>query len=209
MRAMGVLMLTAGMAVAEGDPAGEFDYYVMALSWSPTWCALEGDRRGSPQCDPKADNGWILHGLWPQYNRGWPSYCSTAKRAPSRRKTASEAEIYGSSGSAWHQWRKHGVCSGLSADGYYATARDALNSVVRPALFAKLTQPVKLPAKVIEEAFLKENPGLEPDGLTVTCRDQRIQEVRICLSKSLDPVPCGRDVVRDCALDNALLSPAQ
>ena len=207
LRIVAFAALWATTSLAEGERAGDFDYYVLALSWEPTFCETEGYAKGYDSCDVL--DGWVLHGLWPQYNRGWPSYCSTAKRAPSRRKTASEAEIYGSSGSAWHQWRKHGVCSGLSADGYYATARDALNSVVRPALFAKLTQPVKLPAKVIEEAFLKENPGLEPDGLTVTCRDQRIQEVRICLSKSLDPVPCGRDVVRDCALDNALLSPAQ
>lgn len=65
-------------AWADGEPAGEFDYYVLALSWSPNWCKLEGDSKGSAQCDPKNDHGWVLHGLWPQNERGWPSYCRTS-----------------------------------------------------------------------------------------------------------------------------------
>ena len=95
MRVLGVLLLTAGMAFAEGEAAGDFDYYVMALSWSPTWCAIEGDRRGSPQCDDDADNGWVLHGLWPQYEAGWPSYCPTNARNPSRADTRDEADLFG------------------------------------------------------------------------------------------------------------------
>ena len=74
-------------------------------------------------------------------------------------------------------------------------------------MFRKLKDPVKLPASVVEQAFLKANPGLEPDMLTVTCRAGRIQEVRLCLSRTLDPVPCGRDTVRDCTLKDALLAP--
>ena len=43
--------------------------------------------------------------------------------------------------------------------------------------------------------------------LTITCRDGRIQEARLCLSKDLSPVPCGRDVVRDCRMKDALFDP--
>ena len=81
MRKFLALMLMAGLARAEGEPAGQFDYYVLSLSWSPNWCALEGDDRGSPQCDSNAGFGWVLHGLWPQYEQGWPSYCRTTERA--------------------------------------------------------------------------------------------------------------------------------
>ena len=88
MRWLVVLLLSAGLARAEGEPAGAFDYYVLSLSWSPTWCALEGDARDAPQCDPAADAGWSLHGLWPQNERGWPSYCLTAARDPSLRRYA-------------------------------------------------------------------------------------------------------------------------
>lgn len=197
--------LATGVAWAEGDRAGEFDYYVLSLSWSPTWCAIEGDARNSPQCE--ADFGWVMHGLWPQYHRGWPSYCPTTQRNPSRAMTRDMADIMGTPGLAWHQWNKHGVCSGLSATDYYALSRQAYGSVVRPQVFRELDRPVKLPASVVEEAFLKANPQLEPDMITITCRDGRIQEARICLSTSLEPVPCGRDVVRDCQLDDALFAP--
>ena len=100
MRILLALLMSTGLARAEGEVAGDFDYYVMALSWSPTWCALEGDDRGSPQCDDDADNGWVLHGLWPQYEQGWPSYCRTNARNPSRGdisniETRSSAIIFG------------------------------------------------------------------------------------------------------------------
>lgn len=191
------------------DRSGEFDYYVLALSWSPNWCAYEGDARGSDQCDARHDHGWILHGLWPQYHRGWPEYCKTAERPPSRAMTRDMADIMGTSGLAWHQWKKHGVCSGLSAPAYYALSREAYARVVRPPVFRKLDKTVKLPASVVEEAFLQSNPGLEPDGITITCRDGHIQEARICLSRDLDPVPCGQDVVRDCRAKDALFTPVR
>jgi ribonuclease T2 len=60
---------------------------------------------------------------------------------------------------------------------------------------------------VVEEAFVKANPGLEPDMITVTCNSGYIEEVRICLSRDLDPVPCGRDVIRDCAASDAVFDP--
>ena len=207
MRAFIAFLFYATAALAGEDRPGEFDYYVLAMSWSPTWCALEGDARGAAQCDKAADSGWILHGLWPQYHRGWPEHCQTAERPPSRSMTQAMADIMGSSGQAWYQWKKHGRCSGLSAPAYYALAREAYNKVNRPEVFRKLTKPVKLPAAVVEEAFLKANPGWERDMLTITCRQGRIQEARLCLSKTLDPVPCGRDVVRDCPAKDALFAP--
>lgn len=207
MRSIVALALSVGMAQADGERAGDFDYYVMALSWSPTWCALEGDRRNSPQCEADADFGWVLHGLWPQYEQGWPSYCPTSARNPSRADTRAEADLYGSSGSAWHQWNKHGRCSGLTADDYYALSREAYGRLDRPALLRKLSKSVKVPAKVIEEAFLEANPGLSADQITITCKAGRIQEARICLTRTLEPRRCGVDVLRDCKLDDALLDP--
>ncbi|MEO1139789.1 MAG: ribonuclease T2 [Pseudomonadota bacterium] len=207
MRAILAFLLGTTVALADGERAGAFDYYVLSLSWSPTWCALEGDARGSPQCDAEHDHGWVLHGLWPQYHRGWPAHCPTVERPPSRTMTNAMADIMGTSGLAWYQWKKHGTCSGLSAPDYYALTRQAYGQINRPEVFRKLKDPVKLPASVVEAAFLKANPQLKADMLTITCREGRIQEVRACLSKDLDPVPCGRDVIRDCTLEDALFAP--
>jgi ribonuclease T2 len=204
---LALAILPAAALRAEGDRPGVFDYYVLALSWSPNWCALEGDARRSPQCRADSGHGWVLHGLWPQHARGWPSFCRTTLPQPSPAMTAAMADIMGTPGLAWHQWRKHGVCSGLSAQAYFALARRAYDSITRPAVLDRLERPVRLPARLIEEAFLRDNPGLTPGMLTVTCRAGRIQEARICLSKDLNPVPCGRDVARDCTLHDALLDP--
>ena len=197
----------ASLAWARGERSGDFDYYVLSLSWSPTWCAIEGDARQSPQCDPDADFGWVMHGLWPQYDRGWPSYCPTTERNPSRAMTRDMADIMGTSGLAWHQWNKHGVCSGLSAPDYYALSREAYAQINRPRLFRQLDRAIRLPASVVEEAFLEANPQLDRDMITITCKNGRIQEARICLSKSLAPVACGRDVIRDCTATDALFDP--
>jgi len=209
MRWLLIWAMTALPALAENDKAGEFDYYVMALSWSPNWCEIEGDFKNSEQCDPRHDYGWILHGLWPQYHNGFPSYCSTPERAPSRSQTNAMADIMGTGGLAWHQWKKHGVCTELSAAAYYKLSREAYASVVRPPVFRKLTKDVKLPALVVEDAWLKANPALEKDGITITCKQGRIQEARICISRDLKPVHCGQDVVRDCRMKDAVFTPVR
>ena len=101
------------------------------------------------------------------------------------------------------------VFAGTDLDGqdYLDLSRLAYTSIVRPSVFRKLDKPVRLPAAVIEEAFIKANPALDPDMITVTCKKECIQEVRICLSKTLEPVPCGQDVIRDCSLTRAILPP--
>jgi len=111
----------------------------------------------------------------------------------------------GSAGLARHQWRKHGRCAGLPPAAYFALAREAYAAVTRPDVFRRLGEDVRLPAAVVEEAWLEANPALKADMLTVTCREGYVQEVRICLTKGLVPRQCGADAVRDCTLDGALL----
>ena len=205
-RLFAAVALAAAPAWAE-DEAGVFDYYVLSLSWSPNWCALEGDERGSPQCDAGRDFGWILHGLWPQYERGWPQDCFSTHRPPTRGQTNDMADIMGTSGLAWYQWNKHGACSGLSPEDYYALARLAYEGVTRPQILRDLDRSVTLPATLIEEAFLRDNPQLTADGITITCRDGHIQEARICLTRGLEPRSCGTDVIRDCSLQSAAFEP--
>ncbi|MBM7067913.1 ribonuclease T2 [Actibacterium sp. 188UL27-1] len=200
-----VLWAITAQAKADGELAGQFDYYVMALSWNATWCAVEGDGRGADQCNRGRGLGWTLHGLWPQFEKGWPSYCRTAARDPSRRQTAGMADIMGSGGLAWHQWKKHGRCSGLEASAYFDLSRKAYGSVTRPPVLRKLDKDISVPVSVIEEAWLEANSTLSADQITLTCRDGHIQEARICLTKDLKPRRCGRDTIRDCQSDGALL----
>ncbi|MCB2125284.1 MAG: ribonuclease T2 [Rhodobacteraceae bacterium] len=205
MRALALLLLSALPASAEGERAGVFDYYVLSLSWSPTFCALDGDARGEDQCDPRHDFGFTLHGLWPQYEFGWPSYCRTGARDATRAETRAMADIMGSAGLAWYEWKKHGRCSGLSAADYFETSRQAYEGIVIPDVFRALRQDVTLPASVVEEAFVEANPGLDAAMITITCDAGRIEEARICLTKELAPRPCGLDAARDCRMRDALM----
>ncbi len=202
-----LLALSPAPLLADGEPAGDFDYYVLSLSWTPSWCAETGDDRGSPQCDAGQGYGFAVHGLWPQYENGWPSNCRTVARDPSRSMTNAMADIMGSGGSAWYQWKKHGRCAGLPADAFFATLRAAYQRVNRPDVFRALKGSIALPASVVEAAFLEANPDMEADGISVTCKDARIQEVRICLTKDLTPRACGADTVQDCPLQDAAMDP--
>ncbi|MEL6586681.1 MAG: ribonuclease T2 [Pseudomonadota bacterium] len=206
-RLLAALLIATCPAWAEGERAGAFEYYVLALSWTPTWCALEGDARQSPQCDADRGYGFTLHGLWPQNARGWPSYCRTPHREATRGETGAMADIMGSAGLAWHQWKKHGRCSGLSAADYFALSRAAYGAVARPDVLRKLDRAVRLPARVVEEAFLEANPELAADQITITCKAGRIQEVRLCLTRDGAPRTCGADVSRDCRATDALFDP--
>lgn len=198
-----------GVAAAEGEKAGDFDYYVLSLSWSAAWCALEGDARDDPQCDAGKGLTFVLHGLWPQDEEGWPSYCRTAERDPSRAETAAMADIMGGSGVAFYQWKKHGRCSGLPPGDYFQTARQAFDRIEIPQVFRQIADPVELPASVVEDAFLEANPGLARDEITITCKEGLIQEARICLTRDLEPRRCGADVIRDCRLQDAVLEPVR
>lgn len=202
------LLSLAGPLLAQGrsgQQAGEFDYYVMSLTWSPGWCDREGETRD--QCDPRRRTAFVLHGLWPQHERGgWPEFCRTQAHDPARSETAAMADIMGSPGLAWYQWKKHGRCAGLSSRDYFTTARRAFEAVRIPTVFTDLRKDVKLPASVVEEAFVEANPGLAPDMITVTCSQGHIAEVRLCLTKDLEPRRCGADVIRDCRMKDALLA---
>ena len=199
-------VLMAPAAWADGV-AGEFDYYVVALSWSPGWCDRIGNARGSEQCDANRDLGWILHGLWPQYETGWPSDCETDAMDPSRAQVVEMADIMGTGELATYEWRKHGTCSGLDASGYFALSRTAYSFVVRPDWFRLQTSNQTISAASVEARFLKANPHLTPDMLTVTCKAGHIQEVRVCLTKGLAPRICEQDVRQDCTQSDARLVP--
>lgn len=202
---LGVAAMADPGAPARAEPAaGDFDYYVLALSWSPTWCESEEAAGDAPeQCDPRRDLGFTLHGLWPQYDEGgWPEYCDTTERDPKRDQSANMADIMGSGGLAWYQWKKHGRCSGLSASEYYALSRLAYAFVKRPeGLGGGSMTP-----DAVESAFVRANPGLHADDMIVACAANKLREVRICLDTDLEPRACASDVLADACRSTRAIS---
>lgn len=189
--------------------AGEFDSYLLALSWTPAYCAGDGDARDDPRCREGSALGWGIHGLWPQYDDGgWPQYCSSPRRDPSRAETAAQAALFGTSGAAWHQWNKHGRCTGLSAQDYYRLTEEALSRVTLPDVFEGVTQPLRVDPAVIEAAFVEANPDLTPARMVTSCPNGEIVELRVCLTRDLEPVDCAPALLRrECRLGAARLLP--
>jgi ribonuclease T2 len=208
----------SGAALAQRSGPGVFDYYVLALSWSPTYCADGGEQRNDPQCTLGARGrpyAFVLHGLWPQHESGWPQDCRTADRGWVPGRVANRMlDIMPSKRLIFHQYRKHGTCSGLGVDGYFDLARKLHDKVKIPPRFEKVTDE-RMTVGVAEliADFLKANPGLKPDMLAVQCggAGNRLKEVRICFTKTGDFRPCGRndDQRRLCSAERMYVPPVR
>ncbi|HEX3496228.1 MAG TPA: ribonuclease T2 [Methylocella sp.] len=164
---------------------GDFDFYVLSLSWSSGFCETPAGARARGQCDAGANLGFVVHGLWPQYEHGYPSDCGPAARFPSRLALDSAQGIYPSEGLARHEWQKHGACSGKSPTDYFAEVRRARDSIVIPAPFVAAKEQQTWTPIDITRAFIAANARLRPGMLGVACASGVLQEVRICFSKDL------------------------
>jgi len=183
-------------ASAQSEPTG-FDYYVLALSWSPEHCA-RGDQAGDePQCTGPRRHGFVVHGLWPQFHGGgYPSDCPVRRSLP-HNVVEAMLEIMPSEGLIRHQWRKHGSCSGLVPEFYFGTIRRLWRALVLPENYREPATAFRASPETLRQSFIAANPGLTPGAIAVACRGQYLREVRICYGKDDAPVPCGREVARD------------
>ena len=182
-----------------GDTPGAFDFYVLALSWSPTYCETAGGRDADGQCRPGRGLGFVVHGLWPQYTRGYPSDCSSVVRSPTRQAIDVAGEVYPSEGLARHEWRKHGTCSGLDPMAYFKAAAQAREAVTIPDAFRKPSDGMRLAPIEIARQFVTANRGLRPDMMSVACTRGQLQEVRVCFSKDLRGfTPCPEVARQNC-----------
>ncbi len=179
--------------------SGDFDFYVLALSWSPTHCASEAGqgRDDDLQCRSGRAYGFVVHGLWPQFVQGWPTYC--ASDAPRRVGSAvmeAAIQVSPSRKLVQHQWEKHGTCSGLAQEAYFRTTARAIGGVRMPEAFVNPLRPVITSADEVRREFLRANPRLDASSVVVTCRRKEIGEVRVCLDKDLRGRACSAEVRR-------------
>lgn len=200
-------MLTACNAADDGAGSVEelpFDFYVLSLSWSPSYCAAEGADADPLQCDARPAHAFIVHGLWPQFEEGWPEYCGDgAAPEPSPDLVGSMLDIMPSRGLVAHQWEKHGTCTGLAPAEYFATTRDALERVELPELMTGR----RVDPDAVEQDFLDSNPDMPAEGIAVTCDDERLREVRICLGADLGFRPCPEVDARSCQKSDVAMPP--
>lgn len=190
--------LPAPPPLRRGPPApGAFDFYVLALSWSPGFCDAGGSGTAPDQCAEGRRLGFVVHGLWPQNTRGYPSDCDAGSRFPARAALESVRDLYPDVGLARYEWRKHGTCTGLSPTAYFAAVRQARTGVVLPPDLQAPDEPRTVAPIEIARSFMAANPGLRLESVAVTCRAGELAEVRLCLSKDLRGYTACPEVTRD------------
>lgn len=194
-------------ATPSGAVGTGFDFYVLALSWSPSYCEAEGADANRQQCASGRPYAFIVHGLWPQFERGYPQNCPTDHTEVPGQALRRLYDLMPSAGLIRHQWKKHGTCSGLSQEDYFATLRAAREKVVIPEAFKGLDAYRTVAPADAENAFLQSNPSLQSTGIAVTCDNRYLREVRICLTKELRFRPCPEIDRRACRLAQAVMPP--
>jgi ribonuclease T2 len=215
-----VLSVVAALAAAGPAPAqdsrqnapGEFDFYVLSLSWSPSFCEEAEERgnsgRAQSQCSGRPYS-FVVHGLWPQYERGYPEYCQRPSPRLARNIMTSMLDLMPAPGLIYNEWDKHGTCSGLGERAYFETIRKARAGIKIPEEFLQLSEPKTISPADLEDAFVKVNPGLSTSAISVTCNRTRLSEVRICLSKDLQFRACEEIDNRACKRDEVTMPPVR
>jgi len=186
---------------------GKFDFYVLALSWSPFFCEAAGDRaQGQPECGARPYS-FVVHGLWPQYEKGFPEYCQVPAPRLDRGVVASVLDIMPAPRLIFREWDRHGTCSGLPARAYFETMRKARAVVKIPTEYMDLKAPLTVTPAEVEEAFIKANPGLGARSMAVGCDKERLREVRICMTKELAFRSCEAVERRTCRREKIVMPP--
>jgi ribonuclease T2 len=191
-------------------PLGKgFDFYVLALSWSPSYCEAEGEDANQQQCKAARPYAFVVHGLWPQFERGYPEDCGTDETKVPNERIRTLYDLMPSAGLVRHEWKKHGTCSGLLQDDYFSVLRAAREKVQIPDQFRHLDDYLTVAPRDAEAAFLKSNAGLPAEGIAVTCDKRHLREVRICMTRDLQYRPCPEIDRRECRLEKAVMPPVR
>ena len=206
----------AGAASAQDhrqNTPGEFDFYVLSLSWSPSFCEAASERGSSgrgtqAQCGGRPYS-FVVHGLWPQYDRGFPNYCMRPSPRLDHRIMKSMLDVMPAPGLIYNEWDKHGTCSGLGARAYFETIRKARAAVKIPQEFIDLSDYKTVTPGDVEDAFVRANPGLSNTAIAVTCEGRRLGEVRICMNKDLQFRACEEIDRRACRRDQIVMPPVR
>jgi len=172
---------SAGLA----QEAGAFDFYVFALSWSPGFCDTGGADKSPGQCASGAGTGFVVHGLWPDSSFGRnPQNCQYGVSIPAGALALTDG-VYPDEGLARYEYLKHGTCSGLDPQAYFAAVKALRDGIVVPDMLKVPRQQLTLAPNDLEQAFIAANANLRADNMAITCQNGELVDVRICVSKDL------------------------
>jgi ribonuclease T2 len=192
---------------ANAGAPGDFAYYVLSLSWSPAFCLSSP---GAAECNGPRRYGFIVHGLWPQFEQGWPEHCDVHRPVPDE-VVQGIADLMPARGLVYHEWSTHGTCSGLEPVEFFALMRRAYASIAIPPEISNSAQAIEQSPAAIAGAFLRANPRLPARSIVAACSGQgtpRLREIRICLARDLAPRDCSADAMRGaCRAPQVIIPP--
>jgi len=150
-----------------------------------------------------------VHGFWPQYEKGFPEYCQQPAPRLDRNIVSSMLDLMPAPRLIFHEWDRHGTCSGLPPRAYFETIRKARAVVKIPPEFLDIKSELTVTPDDVEEAFVKANPGLSPAAMAVGCDNKRLREIRICMSRDLAFRECAEVERRSCRRDKLVMPPVR
>lgn len=164
---------------------GTFDYYLLSLSWSPTYCDTPSGKHNRQQCGGKQPHGMVVHGLWPQYTDGtWPQCCQQVDAVKPSPAVDQASRVMIGTKLLSHEWTKHGACVTSRQDEYFGRINQAVTSLgLAPGIPATGLERIRV-------SDLKRHWAIPTASITVQCKGKRLKEVHICLDKALAPIPC-------------------
>jgi ribonuclease T2 len=149
----------------------------------------------------------VVHGLWPQYEHGFPEFCQVPAPRIDGGIVSSMLDLMPAPRLIFQQWDKHGTCTGQTPSGYFETIRKVRAMVKIPPEFIDVKEMLTIAPDEVEEAFVKANPGLARDAVAVTCDSRRLSEVRICVGKDFRFRACPDIDARACRRDKVVMPP--
>jgi ribonuclease T2 len=194
--------------VRQNQP-GEFDFYVLSLSWSPSFCDASGDRANRQAECGERPYSFVVHGFWPQYEKGFPEYCQVPSPRLDRNIVSSMLDLMPAPRLIFHEWDRHGTCSGLPPRGYFEAVRKARAVVKIPPEFLDVKSELTVTPDGVEEAFAKANPGLTRAAMAIGCDNKRLREIRICMTRDLAFHECPEVERRSCRRDQLVMPPVR
>jgi ribonuclease T2 len=206
-----VLCSMFGLAAAQDrrqNEPGKFDFYMLSLSWSPSFCETARDSARQQQCG-RRPYSFVVHGLWPQYDSGFPEFCQVPAPRLNRNIVSSMLDLMPARGLIFHEWDSHGTCSGLEARDYFTAVRKARAAVNIPTEYLNPEMPLTVSPGEVIDAFIKANEGLTRSAIVIDCNRTRLREVRICLSRELHFRDCADNGRRACRSATLVMPPVR
>ena len=187
--------------------AGNFDYYLLSMSWAPGFCAQPSGHHTDLECGKGRHVGFVVHGLWPQRNDGVRiENCGSASPVSSE-IVNSMLPLMPDAGLIQHEWKTHGTCSGLAAADYFALIRKAVETVHIPDVLKAPTDQTEASPGGIEGKFAEANGSAKEDFRTA-CPNNELREIRVCLTKDATLMACPVDLA-ECKAGEILVRPVQ